>query len=354
MQKDELSFSDSSKFELKIARIRALLAKDGEIVVFNDHIKDPHNKGQIRQVDVSVKTQTGLVHIECRNRARRQDVDWIEGLIGRRQSLGAEKMIAVSSSGFTEGAIQKAQAFGIFLYTLEEASDDAISSWTANTRMFLFGNVVEFALFDIETYRPAPQTIRQKLVEFFRDPNRTIDLLRYAENLLRQDQRLWPTSLNGEVVPRADMGRFSVTLDLESDDQILEHIKRLRIHLSIKPFTREVSVPSTQYFKAKEGNNNYEAIVEHFALGYSHVISDDERAIVVVDMSSLHMEPNHILSGWLFAFETPKMINQQPVTLGLNKYYRLINSYRVARVYDDSIEIVNELMESFRDRYKKE
>ena len=44
---------------------------------------------------------------------KKQDVKWIEELIGRKQSLRADSVIAVSSAGFTDGAILKAKAFGI-------------------------------------------------------------------------------------------------------------------------------------------------------------------------------------------------------------------------------------------------
>jgi hypothetical protein len=57
-------------------------------------------------------------------------VTWIEELIGRRASLGADAIIAVSSSGFTAGAIRKASAFNIYLRTLDTLSEDEVRLWS--------------------------------------------------------------------------------------------------------------------------------------------------------------------------------------------------------------------------------
>jgi hypothetical protein len=56
-------------------------------------------------------------------------VTWIEELIGRKASLGAHAIIAVSSSGFTIGATRKARAFNIHLRTLAALSDDELELW---------------------------------------------------------------------------------------------------------------------------------------------------------------------------------------------------------------------------------
>jgi hypothetical protein len=42
-------------------------------------------------------------------------VKWVEELIGRRQSLGANEMIGVAFAGFTAGAQKKAARFGVGL-----------------------------------------------------------------------------------------------------------------------------------------------------------------------------------------------------------------------------------------------
>lgn len=116
----------SDKFEKKICRIHTLLAGSGSTVTWNDKLPDPDNPDQTRQIDVTVKRIDSLTLIECRIHKKVQDVKWIEELIGRRLSLRADVVIAVSNSGFTIGAKQKAKQFGIILRDLQSLSEREI------------------------------------------------------------------------------------------------------------------------------------------------------------------------------------------------------------------------------------
>jgi hypothetical protein len=69
--------------------------------------------------------------IECRDHDRPQDVSWIEALIGKYLHQMAH-VIAVSSSGFTSQALDKAKAVGITTMVIEEARDTNWRSWVAS------------------------------------------------------------------------------------------------------------------------------------------------------------------------------------------------------------------------------
>lgn len=107
-----------TEFEKQIKRIHDILLQEYGTTVWNDKIPDPDNPEQNRQIDISVRFNNKLMLIECRHHKKRQDVKWIEELKGRKDSLNADEIIAVSSSGFTEGAIKKANRFGIYLCSL--------------------------------------------------------------------------------------------------------------------------------------------------------------------------------------------------------------------------------------------
>ena len=77
-----------------------LLVRSHADVTWNDHIPDPDNPEQLRQIDITIRNDGKLTLIECRLSRRRQNVKWVEELIGRRQSLGAQEMIGVASAGF--------------------------------------------------------------------------------------------------------------------------------------------------------------------------------------------------------------------------------------------------------------
>src|SRR5215470_8423783 len=99
---------DSTAFEQKVRRIYELIAESGAEVTWDDHIPDPDNPAQSRQIDVTLRRNGALTLVECRLHKAPQDVQWIECLIGRRISLAAQSVIAVSASGFTGGALAKA------------------------------------------------------------------------------------------------------------------------------------------------------------------------------------------------------------------------------------------------------
>ncbi len=128
----------SDAFEQQIQRIYALLANSGAEVKWNDHILDPDNPSQPRQIDVTIRRAGVLTLVECRQYKSRQDVKWIEELIGRRISLAAHAVIAVSSSGFTAGARSKANKHGVILRDLQRLSDQEIASWGLRVALKLF------------------------------------------------------------------------------------------------------------------------------------------------------------------------------------------------------------------------
>jgi len=80
----------SKELERQVARIHELLERSNDVVTWDDHTPDPDNPGQLRQIDVTIRRDGQLTIIECRLSRNRQNVKWIEELIGRRQSLGAQ------------------------------------------------------------------------------------------------------------------------------------------------------------------------------------------------------------------------------------------------------------------------
>jgi Restriction endonuclease len=69
------------------------------------------------------------VIIECRDHKQRQDIKWIEQIATKKDDINANKAIAVSSSGFTKAAKDKARAKNIELRTLTEIDPKEIMEW---------------------------------------------------------------------------------------------------------------------------------------------------------------------------------------------------------------------------------
>jgi len=129
---------NSTAFEQHIHRIYELIEGSGAEVTWNDHIPDPDNPAQLRQIDITVRRDGKLAFIECRDHQSRQDVQWIEELMGRRVSLKADSIIAVSSSGFTAGAIAKATGHGIIACDLLALTGPEIQNWGKQIALTLF------------------------------------------------------------------------------------------------------------------------------------------------------------------------------------------------------------------------
>lgn len=110
----------SEAFEQMVYALVELLKQDGDEVTWNKRIRDP-DTFVLRQIDVFVDRADGTkVHYECRNRADKQDTMWIEELFGRKASLKADEIVAVSASGFTQPAIKKAKSLCIGAWRLTE------------------------------------------------------------------------------------------------------------------------------------------------------------------------------------------------------------------------------------------
>ncbi|MDF2636059.1 MAG: hypothetical protein K0R78_2933 [Pelosinus sp.] len=86
--------------------------------------------GTRREVDISIRRKVDqgeiFIAIECRDRGHVQDIIWVEQLIMKKQSVGADVLIAVTSTSFTEPARIKANKHGIILRNVEMISGDDI------------------------------------------------------------------------------------------------------------------------------------------------------------------------------------------------------------------------------------
>lgn len=154
------------EFEQIVSRIVSIMVESRSEVVWNDKIPDPDNPKQMRQIDISINHDGLKSHIECRHHSAPQDVKWIEELIGRKLSLDAFGMIAVSSSGFTEGATKKAEKRGIFLHTLTEHSPEIVHTWDKSSKAEV-GYYYFHPLYIHLVFDELPKVAVKKLVDAF-------------------------------------------------------------------------------------------------------------------------------------------------------------------------------------------
>lgn len=159
----------SREFELLTSRIEAALAPTGARIKSPDRIRDKIS-GQFREVDASIRYAVGsvelLITIECRDRARTQDVTWIEQIATKRAHVGADRTVAVSSTAFSDAAITAAQAHGISVRVISEITDEDIRSLTDQLEVTVTTVTLELgrmALTYVETLAESPALAVQAL-----------------------------------------------------------------------------------------------------------------------------------------------------------------------------------------------
>lgn len=113
----------SNDFQTLVKVIQdALAAVDGATVTESAMLPEPD--GTLREVDILLERRVSdiqlRVAIECRDRSRKSDVEWIDGLIGKYRNLRIDRVVAVSRNGFSKTAATKAAASNIDLRVLKE------------------------------------------------------------------------------------------------------------------------------------------------------------------------------------------------------------------------------------------
>ena len=127
------------ELEILIAQIENEINRlSGNSVV----VKSPDNilnklTGTTQEVDVSIRYKIGsvsiLIIIECRDRKNNEDIMWIQQLNSKKENLGANALIAVSSSGFSQPAITLAKQYGIDIRTFKEVESG--SEWLKDLKI---------------------------------------------------------------------------------------------------------------------------------------------------------------------------------------------------------------------------
>ena len=121
---------DGRQLEEVVAEFERLLLGSGFQVTPNDRVFDDEGN-QIAEFDIRIEGRVGSTWfnwlIECRDRPSQGPApsSWIQHLAGRKQLFGFDKVIAVSTTGFSKPAKEAAAELGIAIR--EVSSTDEIS-----------------------------------------------------------------------------------------------------------------------------------------------------------------------------------------------------------------------------------
>jgi len=270
-----------------------LLRASGAEVIWNDRVNDPDNPGQLRQIDVSVKRGEDLSIIECRHHKRPQDVKWVEELYGRRTSLNAVQVIAVSSSGFTEGAKKKGDRLGVFLRSLVEISDKEAAQWGRRTDVILkYAAVSNIKIYFVCSDRLSVPLNSNLVRRAFRNPS--LDFL---------------VSTVARDAPRTGLGEGPIVtrmLDVPSVFLGSIRIRELFTCFEWRMVEREQALPVLlSYVSHNDGHESDLGSMEASKHCGTSIIYSEDEVTSIVDVGVQPFHPSCYLCGAEVRFRTP-------------------------------------------------
>jgi len=135
----------TNPFQQLIYYIYDQMVPEGAAVIESALVKERDSDSK-REVDILMEHEVAgtklRIAVECRDRSRSDSIEWIDALIGKFRDLSVDKVVAVNRLGFSEEAIQKANANGIHARSIGKALD---ADWS--------GEFIELGIAKL-TYRP--------------------------------------------------------------------------------------------------------------------------------------------------------------------------------------------------------
>jgi hypothetical protein len=138
-----------------------------------------------------------FIAVECRDRVSVQAVEWIEQLICKKQSIGADVLVAVSSSRFSKPARVKALKHGVILARMTPKLPEELAELASSffiTLRYLEPSIVSVDLqipghlnADLESYRYRHALVDQvltlaELAQVWTTPNLVRTIPRFVED----------------------------------------------------------------------------------------------------------------------------------------------------------------------------
>ncbi|TET35749.1 MAG: hypothetical protein E3J72_10340 [Planctomycetota bacterium] len=120
------------ELEELIALIKETLIEENVEIKSPDYLFDKVAKID-REVDVTIKASIGptpiLISIECHDHSRKDDIKWVEEMLSKHEKLDTSKLILVSSSGFSNAALELSAHHEIETRVIREITTSEVRRW---------------------------------------------------------------------------------------------------------------------------------------------------------------------------------------------------------------------------------
>lgn len=265
--------ADGKHLEALVAYVEKTLLPEGFTVATNERIFNDEGV-QIAEFDIEVRGKVGSTSIawliECRDRPTSGPVpgSWIEQLVGRRMRFGFNKVTAVSTTGFSAGAVEFALAQGIELREVKALTPEEFSDWliSRHIRQTERHTMLMHASFLIDNSEPKEK--QNSLIEFISKIDGNSPCLKSSKSgdLVTPAQAFSGAAggvegLFDDLVPNETEKKIRLHANYVDDDHFLIETPEGVIRLSAivfegKVFIKETLIPlmvTAEYFHATTG-----------------------------------------------------------------------------------------------------
>jgi hypothetical protein len=129
-----MTSTDGKSLETLVKLIEGSLIPKGYVIESRERVYNDAGI-QIAEFDIVITGKLGSTQlkwlIECRDRPSEgpAPAEWIEQLVGRLQRFNFNKVMAVSSTGFSDGAIEEARRTGIDIRAMHSLTYESVMDW---------------------------------------------------------------------------------------------------------------------------------------------------------------------------------------------------------------------------------
>jgi len=229
----------------------------------------------LNHADILIEEKEKKTIVECRHHQKKQDVKWVEEIFGRKVSLNAFSAIAVSSSGFTIGAIKKAKRLGVILRTFEDISIKEISTWGVKCNFsILYIKFIKFEVYPVSSRIITSKTEFNKI------------------GIVDSEGELFPIkdlfSKLAKVADETNQKRntltafFNIKKDLYYNGEKLED---LVVHCEFRRLNKKVWLPSVSLYSSPSKKPESQVYVNVTPFNNSEIYQTNESIFQIIDLS---------------------------------------------------------------------
>jgi predicted RecB family endonuclease len=231
------------------------------------------------EFDIVVEGKVGSGYykglIECRDRPSQGKApkSWIEQLYGRQLEGKFNKVIAVSTTGFSPGAIELANKFGVEIHMLSEINIDQISDWFQLQKFFLSQPIITLNKCNIFINEETADELRIEFMKLLRSVTYNDQVFQFSSNANKYSlNQLFVQAFNSyhkstnSPIPEEDHYPINLEVDYPNDDNQFNFdtkigVIRIRKILFIGELNNKIEeVPLSKIIKYTNISNNEDIV----------------------------------------------------------------------------------------------